>query len=954
MKKLRNGELESEEQNYTLFQNTILHNILGYTEEQIKSQQTISGSLHTPDYTLKSTSGSILAQVEAKGSKTDLQRGKDKSALQQVWRYIINTPHVDYGICTNYAKFILVSKNETIHNIQSFNFTDIEDNEDKLKEFIWLFHDIIINKSVDAHHAHSTKYDKEITDAFYDIYHNTRLMLIQEFVEHYEDKETARRRALGLAQVFLNRLMFIFFAEDMGLADRYLQERVLRSARNSTDQTSKVCNEILDLFDAYASGSKDLNICNFNGKLFSEKHDRNIVFADKRSDGYWTVHLAKIRTRNEVSNIAGLSGIVKNIIRMSEYNFKTEINVDILGQIFERSISDIGRLTETSDDERKRGGIYYTPPQITAKICRQTILPYLSHTGTAETVGDILTEYSEDISALERRLASVHILDPACGSGAFLVGAVDILLEIHKAVHDELKKRNVQSLDPWIKESKVSEIILSNIHGVDLNEESVGLTKLSMFLKTAQRGQKLPDLDDTIKSGNSLVRNREVVSSAFDWDVEFADILNMGGFGIIIGNPPYVRQESLQYKDAMQLPQPNDLGITHHIITSRADLYVYFFYHSLNLLKDNGRLGFITSDSWLFVNYAQDLQRTIKSYTKIISLERPDSAVFADPDVRTVMTFLERTDKSPAGHMVGIASGPDCTDYIKQSDMIPGKWLQYFEDFIPETTIKMVELSQIAKVWRGKTTGHNDFFVLDEGIVEKYDIDDKYLIGALKRSVEGAVLRSAPHYLLHVTDSKGTLLDTPEGKRVLEYLKLGDDMVVPKKGTDTNPIRIRDKPSVRTHRPYWYSLKKPPAPPIIMSRFADERISVYENKGEIIPADNFACVKPKKPAHTDALLAYLSSSWFALQSENMGRKAGGGALQLVISDFKTAYVPDFTKADPAALEKAWLKYREDLDSEELDRVVFAFLGFTAAQSETMQAILKDMIEKRKGAAKLKV
>lgn len=917
----------------------------------------IPGILATPDYTLKdSASGSILAQMEVKGSNTNLRRGIKESALQKTWWYMTNTAHADYGICTNYDEFILVSRNETIHNTQSFRFSDIEDDEDDLREFIWLFHDIVVERSVDEHHAHSIQHDKDLTDVFYDMYHNTRLMLIQEFVESFRDidQAVARRRALALAQTFLNRLLFIFFAEDMDLANTQLQKRILRTAKNAADHSSKVCAEILDMFDAYDNGSDDLGICDFNGRLFSEKQDRNVAFADKRPDGYWTADLAKVKeTGGILPGVGGLSGIVRNIIRMSRYNFKTDINVEILGQIFERSISDIGRLKQTSDDERKRGGIYYTPPKITAKICRQTILPYLSVSGTAETVDDVLTEHMDDLSGLERRLDSIKILDPACGSGAFLVGAVDILLDVHRALYDELKKRNIASLEPWIKEAKAGEIIRSNICGVDLNGESVGITKLALFLKTARKGQKLPDLDDTVKQGNSLIRDKEVVSDAFDWDAEFPDQAETGGFDVIIGNPPYVRQESLAHKDAMQLPRPNDLGLRDHAITPAADLYVYFMYHSLNLLKRGGRLGFITSDSWLFVNYAKDIQRTVTTHAKIHSLERPDGAVFADPDVRTVMSFLERTDDTQDGHVVKFASGPDYEPRpVRQVDVRPGRWLRHFGSASLKTDVKMVNLQKVARVWRGITTGRNEFFVLDTETVQRYGISDKYLTAALKKNVVGAVLRhAAAHYLLTVSDSKGVLAGSPDGGPVMEYLKLGDEKAYPKKGKDMRPTRIRDMPSVKAHKPHWYTLRMPPPPPIVISRIVDKRLRVYENERGLVPVNNFACAAPYDIGHTHALLAYLSSSWFALQSENGGRAAGGGALYFAISDFKQMPVPDFSSMDYSPLGEAWLQYREDLDLERLDAAVFAFLGVGGDQAEAIRVRLAETIRQRKTAAK---
>ena len=425
------------------------------------------------------------------------------------------------------------------------------------------------------------------------------------------------------------------------------------------------------------------------------------------------------------------------------------------------------------------------------------------------------------------------------------------------------------------------------------------------------------------------------------------------GFDCVIGNPPYRRQEAITGKQHMQLPVPNSLELQDHTISSKADLYVYFFYHSLNILRNDGYLGFITSDSWLFVNYAGNVQRTFLSYSRIISLERPDSAVFADPDVRTVMMFLERTDEIPSGHMVRFASGPDYKPLlIRQADIKPGRWLEYFGDVLLKTDRKMVSLQQVSRVWRGTTTGHDNFFILDMKTVQKYGIDDKYLTATLKKNVAGVVLRHATtHYLLTVSDSKGVLSGAPDGKPVMEYLKLGDGKVYPKKGKDIKQTRIRHLKSVKAHKPYWYTLRMPNPPPIIISRIVDRRLKAYENQGEFVPKDNFACVRPNNNAHTNALLAYMSSSWFALQAERIGRAAGGGALQLVITDFKQMPVPDLAKIDLTLLDNAWLKYRENLDLEQLDATVFAFLGFGKDQAKAIQTKLVETIDRRRAAAK---
>ena len=171
---------------------------------------------------------------------------------------------------------------------------------------------------------------------------------------------------------------------------------------------------------------------------------------------------------------------------------RPNLDVNILGHIFEQSISD---LEDIGSMERKDEGIYYTPDSVTEYICNHTIIPYLSKTGTAETPTELLYEYRDDLRHLERQLQNIRILDPACGSGAFLVKAAETILEIHRMLRSERVNRNVGNLEEWIEESRIRDVILHNIYGVDKSEESVSITKLAMFLKTAQIGEKLPVLD---------------------------------------------------------------------------------------------------------------------------------------------------------------------------------------------------------------------------------------------------------------------------------------------------------------------------------------------------------------------------------------------------------------------------------------------------------------------------
>ena len=144
-------------------------------------------------------------------------------------------------------------------------------------------------------------------------------------------------------------------------------------------------------------------------------------------------------------------------------------------------------------------------------------------------------------------------------------------------------------------------ILLRNLYGVDLNPESVEITKLSLWLKTARSSEPLQNLDKNIKCGNSIVDDPEFAGArAFDWNKEFPFIPKEGGFDVIVGNPPYVRQELIKEIKPY-------LESKYKVYTGVSDLYVYFFEKALSLLKENGLFAFIVSSKFLRADYGKKL-----------------------------------------------------------------------------------------------------------------------------------------------------------------------------------------------------------------------------------------------------------------------------------------------------------------------------------------------------------
>ncbi|MDE0470893.1 MAG: Eco57I restriction-modification methylase domain-containing protein, partial [Ekhidna sp.] len=233
---------------------------------------------------------------------------------------------------------------------------------------------------------------------------------------------------------------------------------------------------------------------------------------------------------------------------------------------------------------------------------------------------------------------------------AFLTEVFDYLYAEWETTEQELRRLTTPAekyyrdeLDPFgnglpneweIKKN----IILHNLYGVDLNAESVEITKLSLWLKTANRKNSLASLTDNIKQGNSLISDPKAAGEdAFNWEQEFPEIMQAGGFDVVVGNPPYFslskQQETAAYFEKSR----------YETYQKGTDIYVLFYERGIRLLKEGGHLSYITSNSWLRANYGRPLRKFIRQYTQPISLlEIEDKQLFEDAVVESNILALKK------------------------------------------------------------------------------------------------------------------------------------------------------------------------------------------------------------------------------------------------------------------------------------------------------------------------
>ena len=654
IEKLNAGELENEKENYFNFRDIILTDLLGYDRKDMIFEHDVGETGRPVEFTLIKEDKEF-AIIELKGSKyKDLHKKRNgQSPIEQATNYASVKEETKWAIVSNYDEFRLFNPSFNEKYI-SFKFNQLSD-EKILKKFLLVFSKFsLIEQDIPRKLLRETRIiERELEEEFYQLYSETRLMLIKELEHSSED--IGRLEAIRLAQLILNRFIFLCFAEDIFLIpSETIADVLITPIKHKNLFEFTMWDRLNELFRFVDKGNEERGIHAFNGGLFADNL-RHLEIRDKIDDISFFEDCRTKWTFNDkyedIENLLGvykdtLNPIYKNLLTISSFDFGSELSVNILGHIFENSISDIEVLKEDTTEKRKKDGVFYTPEYITDYICRNAILSFLSKDGTAKSIPNLIKEYesTNTLDELDYKLKNIKILDPACGSGSILNKAVDILLNIHEAYHN-IKYSNDQSLNPFMDNlENRKQIISNNIFGVDLNDESVEITKLSLFLKLAttsgiKQGFKLPNLDKNIKCGNSLVNDKSIEEKSFNWHEEFKEIFDDGGFDIVVGNPPYVSigksKYSKEYKDYLKN--------NYETAFQKYDLYVLFMELSLNILKNEGELCYIVPFPLLNQDYGLKLRQLILNNCEIKEIfDLSDYKIFKDAEVRNIIITLKK------------------------------------------------------------------------------------------------------------------------------------------------------------------------------------------------------------------------------------------------------------------------------------------------------------------------
>ena len=561
----------------------------------------------------------VVGVIELKDNKTkNLDAVKD-----QAFGYKNNHKDCSYVISSNFHKLRFYLDDAT--DYEEFDLYNL-DKETFKRFYLYLRKEGLLDKNIPKLLRQETKFHEEnITKSLYKDYSSFKNSFFQNVVKN--NPQYDKILLFKKSQKFLDKVLFVLFAEDKGLVSTNSIVQIVekwQNLKNDAFDTPKPLYELVALFfNNLFIGKKDQKggvlIPEFGGEIFApdEVLDTLIVDDDVLKD---------------------------DLLKLSKYDFNTDVDVNILGHIFEHSLSEIeeveaelkGEVADKTKGKRKKDGVFYTPKYITKYIVENTI-GKLCAEKKAELKLDIDIAIFENqkadgklnskgielyatLNQYKDWLLTLKILDPACGSGAFLNQAVNFLVQEHKFVDDiiaELTNTPLRLFDTDIA------ILENNIYGVDINEESIEIAKLSLWLRTAKQGRKLSNLSNNIKCGNSLIDDPAIAGDkAFNWQNEFPEVFVKGGFDVVIGNPPYVQlSEISSTTDKMK----TYLIDRYKSSMGRLNTYAFFIKLSLDISKSNGLNSYIIPNTIL-----------TQEYYKTIRL-----ALINDSEINEIVQFLE-------------------------------------------------------------------------------------------------------------------------------------------------------------------------------------------------------------------------------------------------------------------------------------------------------------------------
>lgn len=566
---------------------------LGWTKDDFEKREKVKRKDRRgiTDYMFKLHEKSVFV-LEAKKVKVDVDW--DEGTWKQAISYTFSK-QVSFSVLTNF-KNLLIFCTEDEKAMRPFRQLKYTEYLTSRFEDLWLLskdgfeQNLILERAASEGRMKKRRtIDKELLGDLL----ISRKKIVESIEQNYSGKYTTLEKD-DIAQRILGRLIFMRKCENKqinfdkdGKEIEMLKEVTAHPHNEAYPKLKKIFAKYNDVFDS---------------ELFLKEEDSDV---DKiEIDGRIIKELINSTYESKDGNYV--------------YNFEW-IDADVLGNIYEDYLGNILKETQKqtrlkeSHAHRKEQGIYYTPTEIVKYIVDKTL-------------GEILKgKKPEEIKKL-------RVLDPACGSGSFLIKAFDVIEEYYEKNGKGIQQKFDSSGDFYTMKEHV---LTNNIFGVDLDRKAVEIAQLNLLLKIAEKKRRLPMLQQNIKLGNSLIDDEKVAGDkAFKWGQKFKQIMDGGGFDVVIGNPPYGAELSRQ--------EFNYLKQKYVSAEYKIDTYGLFIERGLDLLKNGGYFGFIIPNTILTNNYFQKLREKILKECQIIALITFGYYVFQDAKIDSLIIILKK------------------------------------------------------------------------------------------------------------------------------------------------------------------------------------------------------------------------------------------------------------------------------------------------------------------------
>ncbi len=640
-----------------------------------------------------------IAVIELKGTDTtDLDKIET-----QAFGYKNHHPKCVYVITSNFEKLRFYIQNAVDHiDFDLFNLT----REQFSLMWLCLAKDNLLNGLPQKIKESSLLQEENITKKLYADYSKFREAIYNNLVKN--NPKTNKLLLFKKTQKLLDRFLFIFFAEDRLLLPPNSISEIVKQWTTLKDEL----DEYVPLYDRFKKYFGYMNT-GYKGKKYDIFAYNGGLFAPDEI-------LDNISIDDEILH--------KHTLTLSQYDFETDVDVNILGHIFEHSLGEIenvqaeikGEKIDTQKTKRKKDGIFYTPKYITKYIVENTVGKLCEEKrieldivdeeyakGRKNRKKDTIKILDDKLTDYRNWLLSLTILDPACGSGAFLNQALDFLITEHRKI-DDLRAQLFGS--GLVFSDITTDILEKNIYGVDLNEESVEIAKLSLWLRTAQKGRKLNKLNNNIKCGNSLIDDPEIAGEkAFNWQNEFPEIFKNGGFDVVIGNPPYGIFIDSKSQEHFNKYFP--------LTSYKTNLYILFIERMMQVFK-KGTIHFIIPKSLLFNSYYEAIRKALIQNTEIVEIYTITEKVFEDAEVGSSLLLKFNIKPNPIQkNVVRLAVAEKIENFITNFGITENNVEQDFFLGVPNCEISVISSnSQLILEKLHSYKQIKDFYALKNGL----------------------------------------------------------------------------------------------------------------------------------------------------------------------------------------------------------------------------------------------